>query len=96
MHKSKNLMCSILLMPPSKTYPQVFIIIPQADESYPFFPNSIFSLAKTGESIMELKKLPNITRVLVTGFAKLHHLCNLYIFGLYFVVQQLRFKHAKV
>ena len=36
---------------------------------------------------MELKKLPKLTRVLVTGFDKFLHLCNLHIFGLCFVVQ---------
>ena len=30
-------------MPPSKTLPEVFIIIPQADGHCSFFPNSIFS-----------------------------------------------------
>ena len=44
-------------MPPSKTLPQVFIIITQVDGGYPFFSNSIFSWAKTGETIMELKKI---------------------------------------
>ena len=29
-------------MPSSKTLPQVFIIIPQADINFPFLPNSIF------------------------------------------------------
>ena len=43
---------------------------------------------------MELKKLPKLTGALVTGFDKLHHLCNPYIFGLYFVVQKFSFKHA--
>ena len=40
--ESKNWICSFLLMPPSKTLPQVFIIIPQADGYCPFIPNSIF------------------------------------------------------
>ena len=40
-----------------------------------------------GERIMELKKLPKLTKASVTNFNKFHHLCNLYIFGLYFVVQ---------
>ena len=42
---------------------------------------------KKGGGIMELKKLPKLTEVLVTSFDKLHHRCDLYIFGLCFVVQ---------
>ena len=81
--------------PSSKTLPRVFIIIPQADGNCPFIPNSVFwnffSLAeREGEKITELKK------ALVTGFDKLHYLCNLYIFGLYFVVQKFSFKHGEV
>ena len=41
--------------------------------------------------IMELKKLPKLTKVSVTSFDKFHHLCNLSIFGLCFVVQQFSF-----
>ena len=52
---------------------KTLIVIPQADRNCPF--------------LMELKKLPKLTRVLVTGFDKFHHLCNLFIFGLCFVVQ---------
>ena len=38
----KNWICLILLMPPSKTLPQIFIVIPQANKNCPFLPNSIF------------------------------------------------------
>ena len=31
--------------------------------------------------IMELKKIPKLTRAFAIGFDKFHHLCNLYIFG---------------
>ena len=41
----------------------------------------------SGERTMELKKIPKVTKVLVTSFDKFHHLCNLYIFGLCFVMQ---------
>ena len=34
-----------------------------------------------------IEKLPKLTRVLVTNLDKCHHSCNLYIFGLCFVVQ---------
>ena len=40
--ESKNWICSFLIMPPSKTLSQVFIIILQADENCPFLPNSVF------------------------------------------------------
>ena len=43
----------------------------------------------SGERTMELKKIPKVTKVLVTSFDKFHHLSNLYIFGLCFVVQYL-------
>ena len=46
----------------------------------------IFSWGERGESIMELKKLPKL-KVSVTSFDKFHHICNLYIFGLCFVIQ---------
>ena len=89
--ESKNWICSFLIMPPSKTLSQVFIIILQADGNCPFLPNSvfedIFSWGEREERIMDLKELPKLTKVLVTSFDKFHHLCNLYIFGLCFVVQ---------
>ena len=70
---------------------RVFIIIFQADGNCPFLPNSFFEdiLKKEGgrERIMELKKIPKLTKVSVTSFDKFHHLCNLYIFGLCFVLQ---------
>ena len=40
--ESKNWICSFLIMPPSKTLSQVFIIILQADGNCPFLPNSVF------------------------------------------------------
>ena len=39
---SKKWICSVLLMPPTKSLPQIFIIMPQAEGNYPFLPNSIF------------------------------------------------------
>ena len=84
-------------MPPSKTLPQVFTIILQAEGNCLFFPNSVFwryfSWEEMGERIMELKKIPKLTKVSVTSLDKFHHLCNLYIFGLCFVVQKFSFKH---
>ena len=91
---------SFLIMPPSKTLPQVFIIIIQADGNSQFLSNSVFwryfFLRRKGERIMELKELPKLTKVSVTSFDKFDHLCNLYIFGLWFVMQQFSFKHAEV
>ena len=40
--ESKNWICSFLIMPPSKTLSQVFIIILQPDGNCPFLPNSVF------------------------------------------------------
>ena len=45
---------------------------------------------------MELKQLPKLTKVSVTSFDKFRHLCDLYIFGLCFVIQQFSFKHAEM
>ena len=47
----------------------------------------IFFPEEKGERIMELKKIPKLPKALVTSLDKFHHLCNLYISGLYFVVQ---------
>ena len=48
----KNWICSILLMPPSKAFPQVFIIIPRKTEiphsSWTAFSGGIFSWAERG------------------------------------------------
>ena len=59
---------------------------------FPIPPNQsflkiIFPEQERGERIMESKKLTKLTRVLVTSFDKFHHLCNLYIFSLCFVLQ---------
>ena len=61
--ESKNLICSFLLMPPSKTFLQDFIITPEAEESTHssqtvFSEDLFFPQQKGGERIMELKKLP--------------------------------------
>ena len=78
--------------PRSPRPPQVFIVISQVDRNCPFLPNSIFRRyfflsRKRVERNMELKKLPKLATLLVTGFDKFHHLYNLYISGLCFVVQ---------
>ena len=47
-----------------------------------FSEDNFFSAERGGgRRIMELKKLPKLTRVLVTSFDKFHHLCNTYIFA---------------
>ena len=46
-----------------------------------------FLIMPPSKTLMELKELPKLTKVSVTSFDKFHHLCNLYIFGLCFVVQ---------
>ena len=47
----------------------------------------IFFQSRKGEEDYGVKKLTKLTSVLVTSLDKLHHLCNLYIFGLCFAVQ---------
>ena len=64
--ESKNWICSFLIMPPSKTLSQVFIIILQPDEIFPFLPNSVFwryffLRTKEGEDY-ELKKNTKINK----------------------------------
>ena len=58
-----------------------------AHSSRTVFFEDIFSWEERGERNMELKKIPKLTKVLVTSLDKFHNLCNLYIFGLCFVVQ---------
>ena len=87
----KKLNLFIFTHAPKQNSPQVFIIILQADVNCPVLPNSIFwryfPEEKGEERIMELKKIPKLTKVSVTSFDKFHHLDNLYIFGSCFVVQ---------
>ena len=52
-----------------------------------FFEGIFFFWGERGERIMELKELPKLAKVSVTSFDKFHHLWNLYIFGLCFVIQ---------
>ena len=51
------------------------------------FVEDTFSWRERGERIMELKELPKLTKVSATSFDKFHHLCNVYIFDLCFVMQ---------
>ena len=89
----KNSCCSFLLMPPSKTLSQVFIITPQTEGNNPFFRNSVFWRSifspaeggKEGYGVEEITKI-KLTRVLVISFDKFHNLCNLSIVGFCFVV----------
>ena len=59
--ESKNWICSFLLMYPSKTFPQVLLISPQAEGNYKFLLNSVLwksisSQAEVEGRIMEQKK----------------------------------------
>ena len=88
-------------MPSRKILPQVFIINTQAEGNHPFLPSSvflrsIFSPAERGDYGVEKITKIKPTRVLVTGFDKFHHLCNLNVFGFCFVVLQFSFKHAEL
>ena len=80
-------------MPPSKTLPQVFIIISQATEithssRTAFSEDLFFPNGKGGGGDYGAKKISKLkpTRVLVASFVKFHHLCYLYIFGFFFIV----------
>ena len=62
----KNSCCSFLLMPPSKTLSQVFIIPPPRQKEITHSSQTVFSedlffpQQKEGKRIMELKKLPKL------------------------------------
>lgn len=60
----KNLICSFILIPPSKTFPQVLITTPQVEENYPFPSNNALSKsifpAESGRTIMKLIKWPKL------------------------------------
>ena len=89
--ESKNLTCSFLLMPPSKTLPQVFIINPRQKEitnsSRNDFSEDLFFLSREeGEEDYGVEKITKSESLLVTSFDKFHHLCSLYIFGFCLVV----------
>ena len=76
---------------PKQNSPPDFYHYPPGRRELPIPPEQLFwryfFLRRKGERIMELKELPKLTKVSVTSFAKFHHLCNLYIFGLCFVMQ---------
>ena len=88
--KKSNLF--ILLMPPTKTLPQVFIITPWQKEithsSWTALSKDIFFPSRKGGEDYGVEKINKIkpTRVLVTSLDKIHHLCNLYIIGFCFAV----------
>ena len=73
--------CPQAKLPPPPPGRRELPILPEQHFLKIFFPEE---KGGGGERIMELKKL---TKVSVSGFDKFHHLCNLYIFGLCFVVQ---------
>ena len=77
-------------------YPQGRLILPIPPEQhflkilpffFAFFHTAILSVQKEVGEDYVVEKLPKLTSALVTSFDKFHHLCNLYIFGLCFVVQ---------
>ena len=91
---SQKIECLFLVMPPSKTLPQVFIITPPPRQkeithsSWTAFSQDLFFLGKKGGEDYGVEKITKIkpTRLLPTSFDKFRHLCNLYIFGFCFVV----------
>ena len=92
--ESKNSIWSFLLMSPSKTLPQAFIITPQSEGNYSFLPKSVFPRSfflhnrKGGGGGMDYgvekinKNKP--VRTWVTSFGKFYHLCNFYFFSLFY------------
>ena len=72
--ESKHWICSFLLMPPRKTLPQVFIIIPQAEGTA--FLKIFFLSGKRGKNygVTKIAKIKR-RRVLITSCDKFHHLC---------------------
>ena len=81
-----------LLMPPSKTLPQVFIITNPGKRKLPISPKqcfeNLFFPSREGEDY-EAKNMTKIKleRVLATSFNKFHStICNLYFFGFCLVV----------
>ena len=103
----KNWIPSFLLMPPSKTFSQVFIINLRQEEithsSQTAFSEDLFFPSRKGdlgkgvrdygnEKITKIKP----TRALVTSSHKFHHICNLFIFSFHFVVPWFSFNHAEM
>ena len=90
----KNSCCSFLLMPPSKTLSQVFIIPPPRQKEITHSSQTVFSEdlffpqqkeGKEDYGVEEITKI-KLTRVLVISFDKFYNLCNLSIVGFCFVV----------
>ena len=96
-YESKNWICSFLVEPQAKLSPG-FYHYPQTEGNYLFPPEQRFlkihfspaEKQKAGgrRGLCSWKKNTEIKpmRVLLTSFDKLHHFCNLYIFGFCFVV----------
>ena len=95
----KKLNLFIFSHAPKQNSPPGFYFL-QEDGNCPFLPNSIFwryfSWGERGKMIVDLKELPKLTKGSVTSFDKFHHLCNLYFFGLCFVMQKFSFNHVDV
>ena len=89
--ESKNWICSFLLMVPSKTLPQVFIITTPGRRKLPISPKQsflkIYFTPADRERTMELKIWPKLN---LEGywlqFLIYFAICNLYIFGFCFIV----------
>ena len=92
-YESKNWICPFLLNPQAKLSPRFLLLSPRKKEithsSGTTISKDIFSQEKEGggedigvEKIIKIQP----TRVLVTGLYRSHHLCNLYIFALWFFV----------
>ena len=88
----KKLNLFIFIHVPKQNSPPGSYNYPPGRREWPISPErrflKIFFLRrKGGEDYGVGKKIPTSTKVLVTCFVKLHHLCKLYIFGVCFAVQ---------
>ena len=92
----KKLNLFIFTHAPNQNPPPGFYHNPPCRKKLPIFSKDIFSWGERGKRIMELNKIPKLTKVSVKNFDKFPHLSNLYIFGLCFVAQWFSFKHAEV
>ena len=98
--ESKNLICSFLLMSPSKNLSQVLIITTPGRRKFPNSPTQrfLYFFSAEREENYGAEKMTKIklTRALVTSFDEFHHLSNHNIFGFCSFVPQFRFKYVEV
>ena len=81
----------ILIHAPEQDSPPGFYYYPPGRRELPIPPEQRFLKTffpeEKGVEDYGVEKIPKLTKLSVISFDKFHHLCNLYIFGLRFVVQ---------